>query len=204
MVFLSRAGDFEEFYGNLFNSPGVTGAHRRYERCTYVVSLWRFDEPRRVDSRVLNAFWYKPIVRRQNSPVTIYVGDWSRALRNGEQDMFKRIADILELRTSQLSKLAITATIGRAEEMLNGPIKSSCRAKRNIRHDPAVCLVGTVEQSVDLTWTCRYEVRAHPYAAERRLQSANKTMAKQQTLGPQRNLTIKNANTIKLLYLPQR
>ena len=84
MVLLSRARDTEEFYGNLFNNPGVTAAQQRYERCTYLISLWRFDEPRRVNSRVLNAFWYKPRVMRQNNPVTIYVGDWSRALRDGE------------------------------------------------------------------------------------------------------------------------
>ena len=111
------------------------------------------------------------------------------------------IVDVLELRIDQLSKLAITATIGRAEEMLNGPINSSCRAKRNTRHDPGVCVVGTVEQSVDLTWTCRYEVRAHPYAAGRRLQSANKTVAKQQILGPKRNLTIKNATDHQVVVL---
>lgn len=112
----------------------------------------------------------------------------------------RMIVDVLELRTDQLSKLAITPTIGRTEEMLNGPVKSSCGAKRNMRHDPAVC-VETVEQSVDLTWTCRYEVKSHPYAAERRLQSANKTMAKQQILGPKRNLTVKNAKYHQVVVL---
>lgn len=113
--------------------------------------------------------------------------------------MFKRstssnhlgvIVDVLELRTNQLSKLAVMAINGRAEGMLNGPIESSCGVKRNIRRDSAICLVGTVEKSVDLTRTCHYEVRAHPYAAERRLQSVNKPMTKQKFLGPKRNLTL--------------
>ena len=71
------------------------------------------------------------------------------------------IVNALELGTDQPPKLAITTTIDRAEGMINRPQKCICGVEREHGLDPAVYLVGTIEQSVDLTQTCRCEVGVH-------------------------------------------